>query len=289
MDFLNKNEWSKNSSEIYVANNIKTETAYTDDMHNDMQKIENESWWFIYRADVIKTLMEKFFKKDRLTVDVGGGNGFTSSVAQKNGFNIGIIEPTFDACKNAQKKGIEKIACGAITKTSVIDESIDQIILLDVLEHIENDREFLNLLYKKLSKNGLIMITVPAFMCLWSSEDVAIGHFRRYRIKSLCKLMEECGFHIHYQSYFMSFLFFPILFIRVFLEKLGVLKKYELRTKEEKEKIVQSQFNYPKGIVKIVLEAFEKLEQLLMQKSKRIPFGSSILIIAKKKNPSVPD
>ncbi len=125
-------------------------------------------------------------------------------------------------------------------------------------------------------------MTVPAFMCLWSSEDTAAGHFRRYRIKSLCRLLEDCGFHICYQSYFMGFLFVPILFIRVLFERIGVIKAQDKRTNEEHDKIMQSQFKVRSDFVNAVLEVIERIEQKLMRKSGRVPFGSSIVIITKR-------
>ena len=63
------------------------------------------------------------------------------------------------------------------------DAYLEQAMLLDVLEHIENDKEFLILIKKKLKINGRLLITVPAFEKLWSSEDDAAGHFRRYTIE----------------------------------------------------------------------------------------------------------
>ena len=120
-------------------------------------------------------------------------------------------------------------------------------------------------------------------MCLWSSEDDAAGHYRRYRIADLCGLLELCGFDICYRSYFMGFLFIPILLIRVFLEKIGIIKKRVQRTDEEQSKIVEAQFKKRTGIVNIVFSFFEKLEIQLMKKEKRVPFGSSIIVLARKR------
>ncbi|MBR1634154.1 MAG: hypothetical protein IJ682_03725 [Lachnospiraceae bacterium] len=98
----------------------------------------------------------------------------------------------------------------------------------------------------------------------------------------MCKLLENCGFAVCYKSYFMSFLFFPILLLRVFLEKIGFLKKQSERSEEEREKIFQSQFKSRLGIVNIILGIFERIEQKQMKKSARVLFGSSIIMVAKK-------
>ena len=84
------------------------------------------------------------------------------------------------------------------------------------------------------------MITVPAYRCLWSSEDSAAGHFRRYRMEQLSLLAKEAGFKVIYSSYFMQFLFVPILLVRVGMERVGILKKCADRTEKEKEKSLRS-------------------------------------------------
>ena len=79
----------------------------------------------------------------------------------------------------------------------------------------------------------------------------------------------------------MSFLFVPVLFIMVLMEKIGMLKTRNDRTDEEREKIAQSQFKSNSAIINVVLELFEMIERGLMRKSDRVPFGSSIIVVAK--------
>ena len=69
---------------------------------------------------------------------------------------------------------------------------------------IEDDRGMLGTIYDGLAKGGKLLVTVPAFACLWSSEDDAAGHFRRYKRKALRKLMEDAGFNELYSSYFFK-------------------------------------------------------------------------------------
>ena len=81
----------------------------------------------------------------------------------------------------------------------------------------------------------------------------------------------------------MSFLFVPILIIRVLLEKIGIIKKHSERSQSEQDRIAKSQFKSPNKIINFVLKSLEKLESLLMRKSNIIPFGSSIILVAVKK------
>jgi SAM-dependent methyltransferase len=56
----------------------------------------------------------------------------------------------------------------------------DTIIYIDVLEHIENDRDELEMAASRLRPGGRIVVLSPAHQRLFSPFDAAIGHFRRY-------------------------------------------------------------------------------------------------------------
>jgi SAM-dependent methyltransferase len=59
-------------------------------------------------------------------------------------------------------------------------QQFDTIIYIDVLEHIENDREELNMAASHLRPGGHIVVLSPAHPWLFTPFDAAIGHFRRY-------------------------------------------------------------------------------------------------------------
>jgi hypothetical protein len=52
--------------------------------------------------------------------------------------------------------------------------------LLDVLEHQEDDRSFMEQLVGKMAPGSKLVLTVPALQSLWSTWDANLGHFRRY-------------------------------------------------------------------------------------------------------------
>jgi hypothetical protein len=88
--------------------------------------------------------------------------------------------------------------------------------LLDVLEHVEDDRALLKSAVDQLVPEGTIMITVPAHPCLFSSHDTFMSHYRRYSKKALYGLLDDCGLEtIHSGS-----LFGGLLAVRS-LQKLG--------------------------------------------------------------------
>ena len=140
--------------EIYNTCIGDIDTQLSDDTQNRMFMLEDSSWWFKYRAEVIHSIFEKFMDKEKMTVDIGGGNGFTTKFMEERNAKMALLEPSLHTCKNAKKRGLHNVVCGTLSENDVLDNSIPQAMMLDVLEHIENDEAFLCLLNNKLQNGG---------------------------------------------------------------------------------------------------------------------------------------
>lgn len=281
-EFINREFWEDQDGILVNKKNRTENTAFSSAQQNNLYQIEDHSWWFQYRSKVILMMLESFFDRSRQIVDVGGGNGYTTIKAEEAGYTVALMEPSREACVNAKKRGLTRIFCGTLDEEGIVDDTIEGVICLDVLEHIEDDRAFIKLINKKLIKGGVCLITVPAFMALWSSEDVEAGHFRRYKCEDLEKIAEAGGFDVIYINYFMSFLYLPILLFRVGLEKLGIIKKRDKRTAAEQERLTKLQFEERTGVVGYVLSVFETIE-IKRLKNKHVNKGSSIIMVLKKR------
>ncbi|MFC1734786.1 methyltransferase domain-containing protein [Candidatus Hydrogenedentota bacterium] len=110
-----------------------------------------------------------------------------------------------------------KIIVGAL-KTLGTKESFDSILYIDVLEHIENDEEELDLAAQFLRPNGKLVVLAPAHRWLSSDFDVSLGHFRRYDRKSLSGLGKNC-LKIRLVRYLDSVGLFASLANRLFLRQ----------------------------------------------------------------------
>lgn len=282
LECMNPDQWNR-ENKIYINKNVKISTSFSEIQQDDLYTIEDGSWWFGYRAEIIIGLLDRYFSKEKMLLDVGGGNGYTTFRAQNMGYQTALVEPTWEACANAVKRGLKEVYCGTVDVQSIKDHSIEQMMLLDVLEHIEEHKEFLELLKDKLVGGGRCLITVPAFMSLWSSEDVEAGHFRRYRLQEIEALAGECGFAVVYCNYFMQFLYLPILLVRVWLERMGLLKKSTERTREEQQRVRKAQFEKRTGLVDWGLRFFERIEMRKIDRGRKIRFGSSVVIILEKR------
>ncbi|MFX1378160.1 MAG: class I SAM-dependent methyltransferase [Promethearchaeota archaeon] len=75
--------------------------------------------------------------------------------------------------------------CADLVKLPYRDESFDFVTVLDVLEHIRDDRLAISEISRILKKKGIALITVPHRMKYYSNQDIIIGHFRRYELSKI--------------------------------------------------------------------------------------------------------
>jgi SAM-dependent methyltransferase len=93
------------------------------------------------------------------------------------------------------------------------DAAVDTVVMVNVLEHIEDDRQALALLLGMLRPTGHLLIFVPALQGLMSRLDVMFGHFRRYRRHELVAKVNGVGGEAEVCRYFDFAGIFPWLFL----------------------------------------------------------------------------
>lgn len=74
-----------------------------------------------------------------------------------------------------------------------LPSTYDCIIACEVMEHIENDGEFMDKVSNLLNEGGLLILSVPAHKKMWGKDDESVGHLRRYEKKELHDLLSGRG------------------------------------------------------------------------------------------------
>jgi len=107
-------------------------------------------------------------------------------------------------------------------------QTIDIVLLLDVIEHIEDEISFLQWMqtFPQIGKNTHFLITVPAFQSLFCEHDVFLDHYRRYTNSTLSSALQKAGLSLDQKGYFFSSLLLPRT-LQVAKEKLSRRKKDE--------------------------------------------------------------
>ncbi|HRN69775.1 MAG TPA: class I SAM-dependent methyltransferase [Candidatus Woesebacteria bacterium] len=130
-------------------------------------------------------------------LDVGCGNGFFVYEAKQAGYDVEAMDKAKACVEKMKMKGI--IAYSNLSK--VPNNHYDAITMFDVIEHIPDPIQFIDLIYKKLKRNGVVMITTPNIegitskfvpTILTTSGDQAFSeHFILFTPNSLELLLEE--------------------------------------------------------------------------------------------------
>lgn len=90
--------------------------------------------------------------------------------------------------------------------------SVDGVVLLNILEHIEQDLAAIRHIYRILKPGGVAVIEVPAGPHLYDIYDKKLLHFRRYRLNDLMGLLQHVGFRVLQASH-LGFFFYPAFWL----------------------------------------------------------------------------
>jgi SAM-dependent methyltransferase len=157
-------------------------------------------------------------------LEVGAGIGSNTELLDPGGSGRWVcLEPDPQLVAVLTQKLEEKKAgrrCEAVCGTlqSLAGQQFDTIIYIDVLEHIENDREELIAAASLLRPGGRVIVLSPAHQSLFTPFDAAIGHFRRYN-RSMLKAISPVGLRLERMRYLDSVGLFASSGNRLFLQQ----------------------------------------------------------------------
>ena len=127
-------------------------------------------------------------------LEIGAGSGTFTAKVKGFGRHVTAIEPDDEICSSLETRYnsdpdvtifhgmLEDYPIGA-------REPFDTVIMVNVLEHIDDERKILESIKRVTSPGASVIVWVPAHEVLYSPFDRAVGHFRRYsknRLKALC-------------------------------------------------------------------------------------------------------
>lgn len=247
--------------------------SYPETGNQESLALEESSFWFAHRNRCIEALVDNFPPRGPI-VDVGGGNGFVSMGLMRAGHDVVLVEPGEDGAAAARARGIRDVRCSTFEGADFTDASLSAVGLFDVLEHVEKESDFLELMRQKLVAGGRLYVTVPAYNFLWSVEDDYAGHFRRYSRVRLRDALERSGFALDFVSYIFWFLPIPILVFRALPSRTGIVREASVER-------TQAEHSERQGFRGRLVDALLRREANAIQNGKRVPFGGSIIAAAR--------
>lgn len=187
----------------------------------DLKELENGvdpalHWYYRSKYLPVKRYFKKLIKEGGLPpstiIDFGSGSGFFA-IQLRNDFPD-LIGKVYLVDIGYEPDEIEATRGKDIEKTRTVPEGLSNalILMMDVLEHIEFPDQVLDDIQQRLGENVFCFVTVPAFMSVWSTHDVFLGHYRRYTLRTLYGLLQGASVRID-KGYYLYFSIFPLVWM----------------------------------------------------------------------------
>jgi ubiquinone/menaquinone biosynthesis C-methylase UbiE len=161
-----------------------------------------------------------------------------------------------------------------LTRCPLPDASVDALVALNVLEHIEDDAEAVRQIYRVLKPRGVAYIELPAGPALYDVHDKALMHCRRYTRRGAVRLFERAGFAVERLTH-LGFLVWPA-FVAVKLRNKRHLAASEAKQREILEKSIRQTRVSP--AMALAMRAETAVAELV-----RFPVGVRVVLTAVKK------
>lgn len=154
-------------------------------------------------------------------LDVGSGDGWFARklLAACPGSEI--------TCWDVNYPFAERDADGIRYRRERPEGHVDLLLMMDVLEHVEDDRSFLTeLVQQTLAPHSILLFSVPAWQAMFSEHDRALKHFRRYSPQQATAVLEGAGLRLREKGGLFHSLLVPRL-LSVGIERIGRGKPVE--------------------------------------------------------------
>lgn len=209
---------------------------------------------------------------NQLSLDIGsnmleigcGGGHFTHLLAKRTGsllvadIELQYLESLAKTYSNRPSFSTTTIDLNQPNWGDKYKSKFDTVILLNVLEHIEDDLQVLKQIHNVLRPKGKLLLMVPAFQIIYGSMDAADNHYRRYSKGQVLKLLASANFNTKWARY-MNMPGFFAWFLNGRILKRSLLPEGQL------------------GFYNKIIPIVERVESLLP-----LPFGQSVISVAER-------
>ena len=173
-----------------------------------------EHWYYRAKLAALQRMIPA--PDPAIILDVGAGLGFFSGslLQSTNARSATCVDPGY-----AEERDDARAGKPLLFRRSVGRSDADLVLLMDVIEHIEDDIGLVREYADKVKPGTRFIVTVPAFMWLWSGHDVFLEHVRRYTLGSIEHVVRSGGLTVEYGCYFYAFLL-PLVVLSRAVERL---------------------------------------------------------------------
>lgn len=182
--------------------------------YREHYEVEDRHWWFRGRWAVVEALLARTpLPSTPAILDAGCGTGGHLGRYARIGQVTGV-DPSSEAVAFCRERGFGSVERAGLESLPFDDGSFDLIAATDVLEHVAEERRALDELRRVAAPGAALLLTVPAYEWLWTSEDENLQHKRRYTRRRLVGAVERSGWEPRIATYFNTLLLPPIALAR---------------------------------------------------------------------------
>lgn len=247
---------------------------------------EERHWWFVARREIVGRLVEALpLPEGARVVDAGCGTGANAAFLAARGegrYRVLGIDPTAPAIDLAHRFSLPGLEFRCGTLSDLLGEgeaAADLVLMLDVIEHVEDDRSLVEQAVRLLGPGGHLLVTVPADPRLWSPHDEVFGHYRRYEPHTLREVLRGLPLEILVLSPFNARLYPLIRTVRA-------VKRARARGREVAAEEGSDFAEYPVRVDAALRRLFAgeagRLLGVLRGSGRPYRFGASLLLVARK-------
>ena len=243
-----------------------------------MYRFEDRYWWFVARRHLIATLLADHIPKDGSStiLDIGCGTGAMLDELAPFGRVVGadFAPEALGFCRSRGERIGRRynLARADACRLPFASDRFDVVTAMDIIEHIDRDKDAVSEIARVLKPGGRLLATVPAYMSLWSEHDVALHHYRRYRAPEFKDIAQRAGLTVEKISYTLTSLF-PLVW--VFRQVANSLRRGR-RNGSAQAHLVR----FPDPINAALLSLVQAETGIIRHAN--LPFGVTIVLVARK-------
>lgn len=255
----------------------RTYSDYPDSGFDLTDKNAESSFWVSSRNRLFKNMVQRNLAPTGKTkfLEIGCGTGdFIQHLVENRNLEITGSEIYLKGLHYA-KKNLPAVDFIQFDVTQgLLGDQFDIIAAFDVIEHIENDAAALSNISQMLRKDGVLIISVPQHMFMWSKLDDIVKHKRRYSRRELLTKLREAGFEISFSTSFL-FVLFPLMLIARLLDRGG-------NQSQSDEVELGKRVNFS-SLQNQILDFFMRIDEALIGWGLSLPFGGTLVAVARKR------
>jgi SAM-dependent methyltransferase len=238
--------------------------------------LEDDHFWFRARHRIVLHAARGHFPSAKRILDMGCGTGALTGRLKRLYEDALVVGLDFfpEALRAAKKNADVRDLVLADAICLPFLGSFDLICMLDVLEHLKEDEKALRQVWLALRPGGGVLVTVPQHPRLWSRQDEASCHCRRYCASELREKLIQTGFRMVFETSFTSLLL-PLMFLNRLIR--DSLAKHGLDRGEDP----MAELKISKTVNRFLGLAMS-FEFSLIRAGVSFPFGGSLLAAALK-------